>query len=741
MHLACEVRSHISVDTGGTRLGEGEGQDHGMALSWKIEAVEDPARESAGRASMSVQGHEEMARGQGSGSSSFNSVGLHNLGTSEVTPQHGLLWKEKLLDQSRELHSGTHQPPGFKKARGPLSLALAQTFTTAGTTTMQDVHETRKRCTEARNSTSLATKKSYLEYLERSTPSMMNADLAVNTRQNWGVAANAWADFVEATGIAPFMPYVPDMGHTMYNSTVEYIKKTYTIFIRHQLDVTKPKDGILGDPETAISYAATIARAFERIGLDHITIIAPVLARARSGANRLSVQIRGPREKIKKAAFPIEMVKKWFEDVDEDAVQGSILGTILTMIQYATQVGPRRSEYTEGERKFDPLTDLTRGNLNYYVRDENGVEVKLVPTQDQILRFLDTIDLDSSRAGVKPPLMKNDQFGKRMGRWETPIPLNREWLCAARWLAKMEIADPVPLEERDRTVMFRHPGSMPSKPVKTYTLDKSVINLISEYYKENNIMFDESEVRKVYSLHSFRVLATNLLLKAGAPRHVRKMLGRWSSDEGMDTYTREELEMMTEFMRRQSKQVLRSYQVVGATTGILTAGGIKGVSRGPAMDSVDFGPVRVSEGVVLMPQGGQLKQVKPKGNRDVVLFDIDTNIRPESSEDSKELRNQGQELAGVFSETENQLVSIASGKTIYKEFEEGTFKGRVTNDSAVRDDRSGEIHMMVEYDDGDREDLPLPEIFAAFAYSPREQLVKRGDKFKKDFLSCLVLSS
>ena len=82
---------------------------------------------------------------------------------------------------------------------------------------------------------------------------------------------------------------------------------------------------------------------------------------------------------------------------------------------------------------------------------------------------------------------------------------------------------------------------------------------------------------------------------------------------------------------------------------------------------------------------------------------------------------------------ENQLVSIASGKTIYKEFEEGTFKGRVTNDSAVRDGRSGEIHMLVEYDDGDWEDLPLPEIFAAFAYSPREQLVKQGDKSKKDF--------
>ena len=41
--------------------------------------------------------------------------------------------------------------------------------------------------------------------------------------------------------------------------------------------------------------------------------------------------------------------------------------------------------------------------------------------------------------------------------------------------------------------------------------------------------------------------------------------------------------------------------------------------------------------------------------------------------------------------------------------------------------------MRVQYEDGDQEDLPLPEIFAAFKYSPKNQLVKQGDKFKKDF--------
>ena len=200
------MRSDVSVDTGGGRPGEDEPQDQGAGLSRVMEALEDPGREPAGLGAGGMQGQDAMARDPGSSSSSFNSVGLHSHCTSGVTQQQGLLWKEQLLIQSRTLYPGTHQPHGFKKARGPLSLALAQTFTAAGPTTMQDVHETRRRFSEARDSTSSTTKKSYLEYLERNTPA---------------------------------------------------------------------------------------------------------------------------REKIKKAAFPIEMVKKWFDGVDEDAVQGSIQGTIL----------------------------------------------------------------------------------------------------------------------------------------------------------------------------------------------------------------------------------------------------------------------------------------------------------------------------------------------------------------------------------------------------------------------------
>ena len=114
----------------------------------------------------------------------------------------------------------------------------------------------------------------------------------------------------------------------------------------------------------------------------------------------------------------------------------------------------------------------------------------------------------------------------------------------------MELADPVPAEDRDRTAAFRNPEKPQKPPIKTYTLDKAVIGLIARYYVQNGLIFEEKEVRNIYSLHSFRVLATNLLLKAGAPRHVICSEGGHPT---MDTYTREELTMM-EFMRRQSSK-------------------------------------------------------------------------------------------------------------------------------------------------------------------------------------------
>ena len=60
-----------------------------------------------------------------------------------------------------------------------------------------------------------------------------------------------------------------------------------------------------------------------------------------------------------------------------------------------------------------------------------------------------------------------------------------------------------------------NPEKHQNPPVKTATLDKAVIDRIAQYYIRNGLEFEEKEVRRIYSLQSFRVLATNLLLECG----------------------------------------------------------------------------------------------------------------------------------------------------------------------------------------------------------------------------------
>ena len=87
----------------------------------------------------------------------------------------------------------------------------------------------------------------------------------------------------------------------------------------------------------------------------------------------------------------------------------------------------------------------------------------------------------------------------------------------------MELADPVSVEDRGTTAAFRDPEKPKKPPVRTTTLDKAaVIDRIADYYTQTGLKFEE-EVRRIYSLHSSRVLATNPVLKLVVIPHTGRM--------------------------------------------------------------------------------------------------------------------------------------------------------------------------------------------------------------------------
>ena len=136
-----------------------------------------------------------------------------------------------------------------------------------------------------------------------------------------------------------------------------------------------------------------------------------------------------------------------------------------------------------------------------------------------------------------------------------------------------------------------------------------------------------AEVRRIYSLHSFRVTATNLLMAAGAPPHLRKILGRWSSDSGMETYTREEMEEMVHFMKQQSKQLTTSFQLPGMAPGVMTGGRLQGISRGAKLDAIGMGEIEIATGIIEDSYTGQtVKKIGRKTRQETDIQDLEGQI-------------------------------------------------------------------------------------------------------------------
>ena len=350
------------------------------------------------------------------------------------------------------------------------------------------------------------------------------------------------------------------------------------------------------------------------------------------------MKVRGRRIKIKKAAFCLSQILRWFENNEElkkktrvDLMSG--VGLVYgAMIQFNTQKGHRRSEYTDGGEGFDPDWDLSRDHVKYFWESDG----KMVELQDRsapsLEEWLATAGLGTSEMKSRPPLMKNDQCGVIYGDKWTPLPLTEDKLCGAAWVARMESKDPVTdEEERKNTPLFRHPKT--KKMIRTHIFDEVVMEIVYYDLLERGAHVSMAQVRKMYSLHSFRVTATNLLLAAKAPRHIRKMLGRWSSDSGMDAYTREEEAQMSHFMRLQSKQISAAFQMLDMPAGVLTAGGIKGVSRGRKLDAIEYGEVEIETATILTGEGILLEKLDRKDRKNPkTTIDLEGDIVEEPGE-------------------------------------------------------------------------------------------------------------
>lgn len=209
----------------------------------------------------------------------------------------------------------------------------------------------------------------------------------------------------------------------------------------------------------------------------------------------------------------------------------------------------------------------------------------------------------------------------------------------------------------------------------------------------------------------------------------------WSSDSGMNAYTREELEQMLHFMSIQGDQKLRMFQMNSLPKGVMTAGGLQGISRGETFDSVPWGEIEVDTAV--MEVDGVRIQRLDRGTGEMIDT-LDVEDYEMESENQAAVTNLAQDetVEQAFSQAESKLVEFVAGKEISKTFGGKEFRGRVEIGSEERDPVTRDVIMRMVYEDGDEEDLSIADIFDAYMYEPpvRQDLEAMvGRKIRKKF--------
>ena len=168
---------------------------------------------------------------------------------------------------------------------------------------------------------------------------------------------------------------------------------------------------------------------------------------------------------------------------------------------------------------FD-MRDASRGHLAWRYRGE-------------LKRHLTQAELRSLSAGdcavLTPVPVKNDPFAEFFGNHPIWLPYDaNDPFNAAKWLADLELAFPVPVERRRFSPLFPADGA--SSPL-THGMADAIFSVLS------TAGLGEARAAQL-SLHSPRVFAASALLARGCPRPMILALCRWKDERSLDIYTR-----------------------------------------------------------------------------------------------------------------------------------------------------------------------------------------------------------
>ena len=351
---------------------------------------------------------------------------------------------------------------------------------------------------------------------------------ALQTHANYGTATTWWARFT-AFILFPVQILVFDKDCAEARAAVCDLCRQFLTFT-HRCIGQRFRKQDPADPNSSSRYWSQIVTLHRELPTSiDLSFTKSTASRWLAGAQRVRVETFGARPKKKKAMFSIQHIRDLY-DAPWTSAGGERNPTRRRLVlraapQLAIQVLFRASEYLRGREGFNHTVHLSRAHATYYTWDWQEIPTEeLTPSR---LRAL--LSSGRARALIRMPRLKNDQYLTREFP-PTALELNTGPICALRHLLLMEIDDPITTESgRQQAPMFVDPdtGLGLTKIALASALNTLTYAILTTKYGRQITM---AEIRKQWSLHSFRITGQNLLREAGAQEWQIRQAGRWLSD-------------------------------------------------------------------------------------------------------------------------------------------------------------------------------------------------------------------
>ena len=374
-----------------------------------------------------------------------------------------------------------------------------------------------------------------------------------NTWKGKKTAANAWHRWCQQRTpqqLDEVLPLERQLSEALVGEFLEYTSCV----------VDGKSDHKCGLPGTVATYAISALDLMRRLepALD-TAYLATVVNTWKKGRYQTMTHAFGIIKKFQKAGISRQLMKELFELSWTKACKGDkkLESMAKAAAQTAFQVMLRRSEYTSSGEKFWDTTQMTRASLVWY--DE--LQQEIVPSLANLRKLLRT---KKGYASLTPGTSKSDPTGREWHAHPSWLKLSDDpdrVVCAANYLLEYEIEYLLPdISDRKRTPLFADPGvgrnrgSKTRGQLMTQTFDNIIIDMICLVEAARGGKRARKQIRKDYSLHSFRIGGVNALRAAKVPREMRMILGRWKSS-AIDTYSREDIVEFSGYLEAQDHDV------------------------------------------------------------------------------------------------------------------------------------------------------------------------------------------